>query len=144
VKNPISLLLASATMTISLYAVAQSPSPTQSPANTVLPTPKTTTLPPDDARTNIVDKYNASGTADSQRQDKTDIQLSSRIRKSVMADKSLSTYAHNVKIVSVDGHVTLNGVVRSEEEKNAIDLKAQSIAGKANVTNDIKIAPPAG
>jgi hyperosmotically inducible periplasmic protein len=113
----------------------------QSPANTVLPTPATTAVAPDNSKTNVVDKINSSGTADAQMQNATDIDLTSRIRKSVMADKSLSTYAHNVKIVSVNGNVTLNGVVRSEDEKNSIDMKAQQIAGKTHVTNDIKIAP---
>jgi hyperosmotically inducible protein len=113
----------------------------QSPSNTVLPTPATTSVPPDNTKTNVVDKFNSTGTADAQKQSATDIELTSRIRKSVMADKSLSTYAHNVKIVSVNGNVTLNGVVRTEQEKSSIDLKAQAVAGKGNVINDIKIAP---
>jgi osmotically-inducible protein OsmY len=43
--------------------------------------------------------------------------------------------------VTVNGSVTLNGVVRSEEEKGAIEMKAANIAGKNKVTNDLKIAP---
>jgi hyperosmotically inducible protein len=113
----------------------------QSPSNTVLPTPATTTVPPDNSKTNIVDKYNSSGTADAQKQNASDVDLTSRIRKSVMADKSLSTYAHNIKIVTVNGTVTLNGVVRTEQEKSSIDMKAQAIAGSNKVINDIKIAP---
>jgi BON domain len=89
----------------------------QSPSNTVLPTPANTSVPPDNTKTNVVDKYNSAGTADAQKQNATDVELTSRIRKSVMADKSLSTYAHNVKIVSVNGNVTLNGVVRTEQKK---------------------------
>jgi hyperosmotically inducible periplasmic protein len=113
----------------------------QSPSNTILPTPATTAAPPDNSKTNVVDKYNSNGTADAQKQNAADVELTSRIRKSVMADKSLSTYAHNVKIVSVNGNVTLNGVVRTEQEKGSIDTKAQAIAGRGNVINDIKIAP---
>jgi osmotically-inducible protein OsmY len=59
-----------------------------------------------------------------------------------MADKSLSTYAHNVKIVSVNGAVTLNGVVRDSHERDVVETKAQAIAGKSNVTDDLTIAPP--
>jgi hyperosmotically inducible protein len=113
----------------------------QSPSNTTLPSPATTTVPPDNSKTNIVDKYNSTGTADAQKQNASDVDLTRRIRKSVMADKSLSTYAHNVKIVSVNGTVTLNGVVRTEQEKSAIDMKAQTIAGSGKVIDDIKIAP---
>jgi len=67
--------------------------------------------------------------------------LTKRIRQSVVADKSLSTYAHNIKIVTVNGSVTLNGVVRSEDEKGAIEAKAANIAGKNKVTSKLKIAP---
>ena len=58
-----------------------------------------------------------------------------------MADKSLSTYAHNVKIVSVNGAVTLNGVVKSAQEKSVIQAKALAVAGKGNVTNGLTVAP---
>ena len=58
-----------------------------------------------------------------------------------MADKALSTYAHNVKIVAVSGTVTLNGVVRSEQEKSTLEMKAAAVAGKDHVINDLKVAP---
>lgn len=59
-----------------------------------------------------------------------------------MKDKSLSAYAHNIKIVTQDGKVTLNGPVRSEEEKASIESKAVAIAGANNVTNQLDVAPP--
>lgn len=71
-----------------------------------------------------------------------DMDLTKRIRESVMADKALSTYAHNVKIVVVNGTVTLNGVVRSAAERNAVAMKAEAVAGKEHVVNDVKVAPP--
>jgi osmotically-inducible protein OsmY len=58
-----------------------------------------------------------------------------------MDDKSLSTYAHNVKIVSQQGKVTLKGPVRSEEEKKIVEQKAAEVAGAGNVTNEITIKP---
>jgi hyperosmotically inducible periplasmic protein len=57
-----------------------------------------------------------------------------------MADKALSTYAHNVKIVTVSGTVTLNGVVRDDREKDEIVAKAQAVA--SSVVNDLTVAPP--
>jgi hyperosmotically inducible periplasmic protein len=97
---------------------------------------------PDNSKSNKVDASNATGNADTaQTNNAADIDLTKRIRQSVIADKSLSTYAHNIKIVTVKGNVTLSGVVRSEEEKGAIEMKAATIAGKDKVTNDLKVAP---
>ena len=64
-----------------------------------------------------------------------------KIRKAVMGDKSLSTYAHNVKILVHDGKVTLRGPVRSEEEKRAVADMASSVAGADNVINELTIQP---
>ncbi len=58
-----------------------------------------------------------------------------------MADKALSVDAHNVKIVTVNGHVTLNGVVRSEAEKSATIAKAVTVAGSDNVLDALRVAP---
>jgi hyperosmotically inducible protein len=60
----------------------------------------------------------------------------------VIADKSLSTYAHNVKIIAQNGQVTLKGPVNSETEKQSIEQKAIDVAGAGNVTNQITIKPP--
>lgn len=80
-------------------------------------------------------------TADAQKENETDRGLVQRIRKSLMAEKDLSTYAHNVKIVAIGGQVTLNGVVRSDKEKNKVASLAEEVAGKHNVVNDLKVAP---
>ena len=79
--------------------------------------------------------------ADGQTNMALDLTITQRIRKSVIADKSLSTYAHNVTIVSVNGAVTLNGVVKSDHEKSVVAAKARALVGKDNVTNDLTIAP---
>jgi osmotically-inducible protein OsmY len=92
---------------------------------------------PDNTRTN----KDGGVTADNQAMNKSDRQLTQQIRKSVMDDKSLSTYAHNVKIISQNGVVTLRGPVRSEDEKAAIEEKAKSIAGVSAVNNELTIAP---
>jgi hyperosmotically inducible protein len=96
---------------------------------------------PDNSQANKTDQSNMTATADSQKNNASDLDLTKRIRKSVIADKSLSTYAHNVKIIAVNGNVTLNGVVRSDDEKNAIEMKAAAVAGKGNVVDDLKVAP---
>ena len=100
------------------------------------------TTPPDNTKTNKPDAYNSTGTSDKQSNDATDLNLTKQIRQSVLDDKALSTYAHNVKIVSVGGNVTLSGVVRSDDEKSAIEMKADAVAGKDHVVNKLKVAPP--
>jgi hyperosmotically inducible periplasmic protein len=100
-----------------------------------------TAPPADNTKSNQTDASNQEVTADSQKENETDRGLVSRIRKSLMADKELSTYAHNVKIVAIGGKVTLNGVVRSDEEKKKVASLAEEVAGKQNVVNDLKVAP---
>jgi len=80
-------------------------------------------------------------TADQQSQTKEDREITQKIRQAVVDDKSLSTNAHNVKIITVDGVVTLKGPVRSEDEKRTIEEKAGQIAGKDKIQSEIGIAP---
>jgi osmotically-inducible protein OsmY len=96
---------------------------------------------PDNSKTNKRDRDKESPTADRQKMNATDRGLAKRIRASIVDDKSLSTYAHNIKIVAQDGKVTLKGPVRSEEEKSAIEAKATEIAGAGNVINQLEVAP---
>jgi osmotically-inducible protein OsmY len=70
-----------------------------------------------------------------------DRDIMQKIRKAVVADKSLSTYGHNVKIISEHGKVTLKGPVRSDDESKNIEAKAVEIAGAGNVTNQLSVAP---
>jgi hyperosmotically inducible periplasmic protein len=81
-------------------------------------------------------------TADQQKMNPADRDLTKKIRMALHDDQSLSMYAHNIKIISQDGKVTLRGPVRSEDEKAAIEAKAVSIAGDGNVTNHLHVAPP--
>src|SRR5258708_4567591 len=91
---------------------------------------------PDNTKTNKRDRNAGEATADQQKMNKADREMAAQIRKSIMADKSLSTYAHNVKIISQDGVVTLKGPVHSEDEKKAIVAKAVEVAGSADKVND--------
>ncbi len=87
------------------------------------------------------DRSNNALTADQQRETKQDREITQRIRKSIVDDKSLSTYAHNVKIITADGMVTLRGPVRSEQEKKSVEQKAMQIAGNGKIRSEISIAP---
>jgi hyperosmotically inducible periplasmic protein len=96
---------------------------------------------PDNTKANKKDRAKGAVTADQAKENAPDRELAAKIRKSIMDDKELSTYAHNVKVVVMDGKVTLKGPVRSEAEKTSIAAKATEIAGAANVTNSLTIAP---
>jgi osmotically-inducible protein OsmY len=81
-------------------------------------------------------------TADQQKIKPNDRTITQKIRAEIMKDKSLSTYAHNIKIITQDGKVTLKGPVRSRDEKAVVEEKAAAIAGDGNVTSEIDIARP--
>jgi len=96
---------------------------------------------PDNTKVNKQDRAPGAVTADQQKMNQPDRKITQEIRKSVMADKSLSTYAHNVKIVTQNGTVTLKGPVRSEDEKKAIVAKATEVAGAGKVTDELTVKP---
>jgi hyperosmotically inducible periplasmic protein len=93
---------------------------------------------PDNTKTN---RDQSGPTADQQKMNSADRAITQKIRKAAEGDKSLSTYAHNIKIIAQDGKVTLRGPVRSEDEKNNLQAKAGAVAGAENVTNELTIAP---
>ena len=96
---------------------------------------------PDNTKLNKGDNHHSQPTADRQKDNPSDRDLTKQIRQSIVKDKSLSRYAHNVKVIAQNGAVTLKGPVRSEEEKNAIEQKAGEIAGKDKVTSELTIKP---
>jgi hypothetical protein len=79
-------------------------------------------------------------TASTAKLNKADRDLTQQIRKSIVADKSLSAQAHNVKILTKDGMVTLKGQVQTDEEKKAIEDKAASVAGAGKVTSELTVS----
>ena len=95
----------------------------------------------DNTKVNERDQGKNQPTADQQKENRSDRDITQQIRQSIMKDKSLSTYAHNVKVVTQDGQVTLKGPVRSEDEKKAIEAKAAEIAGDGKVTSELNIKP---
>jgi hyperosmotically inducible protein len=68
-----------------------------------------------------------------------DRELTATIRKSIVDDDSLSTNAQNVKIVTVDGVVTLRGPVKSADEKAMVASKAQEAKGVKRVDNQLEV-----
>jgi hyperosmotically inducible periplasmic protein len=96
---------------------------------------------PDNTKVNERDRSQDAPTADQQKENRSDQDITQQIRQSIMKDKSLSTYAHNIKIITQNGQVTLKGPVRSEEEKQTVETKAAGVAGQNNVTSQLDIKP---
>lgn len=99
----------------------------------------TATQAPDNSAANKTDRSESAVTADQAKNSTTDRGLMKQIRADLVKDKSLSTYAKNVKVVAVKGKVTLRGPVQSEDEKKAIEEHATKIAGAGNVTNELTV-----
>jgi hyperosmotically inducible protein len=85
------------------------------------------------------DQDKAAPTADDQKNNKSDVETTAKIRKSIMEDKSLSSAAHNVKIVTQNGQVTLRGKVKTDADKEAVLAKAREVAG-TSVTDEVTVA----
>ena len=94
---------------------------------------------PDNTGRNVRDRGGDTVTPGDQANNKADLNLTQKIRKAIMADKSLSTNAKNVKIITANGIVTLRGPVNTPQEKATIEAKAQSIAGANNIDNQLEI-----
>lgn len=104
------------------------------------PAPQDGQVKPDNTKVNRRDENSGQATAGSQKMNAADRALTAKIRKAVMADKSLSTYAHNVKIISHNGTVTLKGPVHSDEELKSLMAKAAEAAGgPGKVVNQLAI-----
>jgi len=114
------------------------------PAQQSAPQSPDSSHPPDNTRVNRADRQAGAPTADQAKNDRSDRELMQKIRKDVVSDKSLSTYAHNVKIIADHGKVTLRGPVRSEDERKSIEAKAVAAAGDGNVTNQLTIKGDSG
>ena len=94
---------------------------------------------PDNSGVNVRDRASDAMTAGAQSNSKNDTELTANIRRAVIKNKSLSTTAQNVKIIAVNGHVTLRGPVKSDQEKSAIASEAEAIAGANQVDNQLEV-----
>jgi len=97
--------------------------------------------PADNTKVNKQDRAKGAATADQQKENSSDRDITQKIRRALVDDKTLSTYAHNVKVIAQDGQVTLKGPVRTEEEKKIVEAKATEVAGEGHVVNQMSVAP---
>jgi hyperosmotically inducible protein len=105
--------------------------------NTTLDSERTTAA--DNTGVNERDRGNQTLTPGDQGNSESDLEITRRIRETVVDDDALSFTAKNVKIITVDGRVTLRGPVRNQAERTNIEKKALAVAGAGQVVNQLEI-----
>lgn len=88
---------------------------------------------------NVRDKDGKSLTVFDQGGSEADRNITATIRKSIVDDDKLSMNAHNVKIITVNGVVTLRGPVDSAAEKTTVEARAKSTSGVKHVDNQLEV-----
>jgi hyperosmotically inducible periplasmic protein len=78
-------------------------------------------------------------TAQDQPNDKADRRTAAHVREAIVADRALSTYAHNVKVIVADGKVTLEGPVYSDAERQQLIGDVTTVVGPNLIVNRITV-----
>jgi hyperosmotically inducible periplasmic protein len=121
---------------LTLFALVGLAGPANSSEGT--PAPSTQTAPDNTGR-NVRDRGDVTLTPGDQSESEADRTLTQQVRKAVVADDSLSTMAKNIKIITIDGVVTLRGPVQNPREKEIIEAKAQQIPGINKIDNQLEV-----
>ena len=88
---------------------------------------------------NVRDRGDAAVTPEKQGGEAGDREITAAIRRGIVKDDSLSLNAHNVKIITRDGTVTLRGPVDNAAERTKIAQLAEQTAGVKRVDNQLEI-----
>jgi hyperosmotically inducible protein len=91
---------------------------------------------------NVRDKAGTTLTPEDQKETKKDIKITAHIRKAVVKVKALSVDAHNVKIITRNGVVTLRGPVESAAESMKVEKIAKHTRGVVRIDNQLEIKTP--
>jgi hyperosmotically inducible periplasmic protein len=93
----------------------------------------------DNTARNVRDRDDRTLTPLNQGTSHADIDTTAQIRKEIISAKDMSVDARNVKIITIDGRVTLRGPVNTLEEKRLIGVIADRIARAENVDNQLEV-----
>ena len=129
---------------LSFCLVACEDKASTSTSSTPGPVPKSTAnAKPDNPAQNHPDNKTREKTPVDQLENKSDVTISSEIRKSIMKSETMSINGQNVKIISENGVVTLRGPVATQAEKDTIETLAKQTAGVSRVDNllEVKTSP---
>ena len=94
----------------------------------------------DNTKANAADRNKDAKTPLDQSNDQDAIEVTAGIRRAVVEDSSLSTSAHNIKIVTNGNVVTLRGPVESADEKKRVESLAVKAATGKQVRNELSIS----
>jgi len=93
----------------------------------------------DNTGKNVRDRSDTALTPGDQGNSDSDREITRNIRRALTKNSELSTTAKNIKIITVNGKVTLRGPVTSEQEQQAIATAAQSVAGVTALDNQLEV-----
>lgn len=93
----------------------------------------------DNTRNNVRDRDAMAKTPFDQLENETDRTITQKIRQAIMADGALSMNAKNIKIITINGVVTLRGPVASSQEKDMIARKVKAVQGITQVDNQLEV-----
>lgn len=93
----------------------------------------------DNSKMNMRDRADSAATPMSQSNDSADVKLLAAVRRAIVDDESLSTKAHNVKVMVAHGVVTLRGPVDNASEKAKVAALAKKVSGVSRVDNQLDI-----
>lgn len=88
---------------------------------------------------NSAQNTNQPQTAQDQSNVQSDRETTAKVRKAIIADKDLSMYAHNIKIITRNGTVTLMGPVKSDDEKQKIETDVASVVSHDNLVDQLTV-----
>lgn len=92
----------------------------------------------DNTERNVRDREGTLTSGD-QSESSSDLTITQNIRSLLIKDDSLSTNAKNIKIITINGKVTLRGPVNSERERTLVADKARSVAGVSSLENQLEV-----
>ena len=93
----------------------------------------------DNSGVNLRDRSSSELTADQQGNAPKDVAAIRKIRQLIMKDKTMSAYAQNIKIISLNGLVTLKGPLKSQAEMQKVLANAKDVAGTANIIDELEL-----
>jgi osmotically-inducible protein OsmY len=94
----------------------------------------------DNTARNVRDRADTTLTPGDQGNSPVDREITQKIRKALVTGPGdYSATARNIKIITVNGKVTLRGPVRTEAEKSGIASLARSLAGEGNVDDQLEV-----
>ena len=94
----------------------------------------------DNTDINERDKGGATKTPQNQSNRAQDRELLAAVRRAIVDEKSLSTMAHNVKVLVEGGVVTLRGPVKNAEEKAKVETLAKQVKGVRTTDNQLDVS----